>query len=175
MKTTQNPDHAPSKRKSIPLWVGFVAALIVWDVVPGAISLLSPRYGWADSRPGPWNLLGLIPVIVGNIGLFGGIFAHAAQTSMKIDFELDKPYLLTGGLYRYSRNPMYASELILMSGWIIFYGSIPVLIGFLVWWAFFNFYIIPQEERVMQSRFGEAYRKYKSEVPRWFGKIRKTM
>ncbi len=170
MDTTQNPNQVPSKRKSIPLSVGFIAALFVWEVIPWAISLLMPRYGWTDGHPASWNLLGLIPVIVGNIGLFWGVLAHSAQTPGRIDFELDKPYLLTDELYRYSRNPMYVAELILMFGWVIFYGSVAVLIGFFVWWAFFNFYIVPQEERVMEASFGEAYCEYKSKVPRWFGK-----
>lgn len=170
MNTTQNLNPEPLKRKSIPLWVGFIAAVVVWDVLPWAISLLSHRYGWTVDRPGPANLLGLIPVIVGNIGLFWGLLAHSAQTPRRIDFELDKPYLLGNGLYRYSRNPMYVAELILMFGWVIFYGSVAVLIGWVAWWASFNFYIIPQEERVMEASFGEAYREYKSKVRRWFGK-----
>src|SRR5574341_1145374 len=127
--------------------------------------------GW-PAPPGPWNLLGLIPVILGNIGLFWGILAHSAQTPRRIDFQLDKPYLLTDGLYRVSRNPMYVAELILMFGWVIFYGSVALLIAWVVWWASFNFYVIPQEERVMEALYGDAYREYKSKVPRWFGKVR---
>lgn len=171
MNTTENPNQEQLKRKSIPLWVGFIAALFVWEVIPWAISLLMPRYGWTADRPGAWNFLGLIPVVIGNFGLFWGILAHSAQTPRRIDFELDKPYLLTDRLYRYSRNPMYVAELILMFGWVIFYGSVAVMIGWVAWWAFFNFYVIPQEERVMEASFGEAYREYKKQVPRWLGKI----
>ncbi len=43
----------------IPLGLG------VHVVLPWAISLIAPRYGWADGRPGVWNVLGLIPVAVG--------------------------------------------------------------------------------------------------------------
>lgn len=171
MNTTENPNKALLKRKSIPLWVGFIAALVVWDVLPWAISLLSRHYGWTAGRPGPWNLIGLIPVIVGNIGLFWGILAHSAQTPRQIDFELDKPYFLTNGLYRYSRNPMYVAELILMFGWVILYGSLAVLIAWVAGWASFHFYAIPQEERVIEARFGDSYLEYKNKVPRWLGKI----
>ena len=173
MDTTQNPNQVPSKRKSIPLWVGFIAALLVWDVIPWAISLLLPRYGWTDGYPALWNRLGLIPVIVGNIGLFWGVLAHSAQTPMRIDFELDKLYLLTDRLYRYSRNPMYVAELILLFGWIVFYGSVALVIAFVIWYMFFNYYAIPQEERILEEHFGESYREYKTKVPRWFGKIQR--
>ena len=173
MDATEDPNQEPPKRASIPLWVGFITALVVWEVLPWAISLLSPRYGWTTGRPGPWNLLGLIPVLIGNIVLFLGIIAHSAETPGRIDFEPDKPYLLTHGLYRYSRNPMYVSELMLIVGWVIFYGNIALLIALVAWFLFFNYYQIPLEERVMEARFGEAFREYKNNVPRWFGKVRK--
>ena len=64
---------------------------LFYGVAPWAISWLTPRYGWEASRPGTWNLLGPIPVIVGNIGLFWGVLAHSDQTPRRIDFELNKP------------------------------------------------------------------------------------
>ena len=89
-----------------------------------------------------------------------------------MDWEPDKNYLLQRGAYSFSRNPMYLFELILLFGWVLFYGSLAVLVAFLVWWAFFNFFQIPQEERMIDARFGEMYRQYKNLVPRWIGKIR---
>ena len=82
-----------------------------------------------------------------------------------IEWELDKSYLLSRGLYAYSRNPMYLSELILMLGWVIFYGSTAVLIAFAVGYAFFNFYIVPTEERILEAHFGESYLEHKHKVP----------
>jgi protein-S-isoprenylcysteine O-methyltransferase Ste14 len=75
--------------------------------------------------------------------------------------EMSKTYLLSQGAYRFSRNPMYLSELTLLLGWVIFYGSAALLIAFVVWWAFFNFYQIPQEERVLEASSGETYLEYK--------------
>jgi protein-S-isoprenylcysteine O-methyltransferase Ste14 len=115
-------------------------------------------------------LLGLIPVSAGTIGLLWGLLLHSAQTPKRLTWAPATSYLLQDGPYSFSRNPMYLSELILMLGWVIFYGSVAVLIGFVVWWAFFNFFQIPQEERVMEASFAEAYRAYKNKVPRWLGK-----
>jgi Putative protein-S-isoprenylcysteine methyltransferase len=67
---------------------------------------------------------------------------------------------------------MYLSELTLLLGWVIFYGSIALLIFFVVWYLFFNYYAMPQEERILEAHFGEAYREYKNKVRRWFGKTR---
>ena len=64
---------------------------------------------------------------------------------------------------------MYLFELVLWFGWALFYGSLAVFIGFLLWWIMLNFYAIPYEERDLEARFGEAYRAYKARVPRWLG------
>jgi protein-S-isoprenylcysteine O-methyltransferase Ste14 len=169
MNTTNNSKSEESKRtKFLSPWLAYPLALLVWEVLPWAISLLTPRYRWVAGRPSIWNVLGLIPVLVGTAGLLWGVALHSAQSPRGIQMELDKSYLLMRGMYAYSRHPMYLSELILMSGWVIFYGSVTVLIAAVVWFLFFNFYAMPNEERILEVRFGEAYREYKNKVRRWF-------
>jgi protein-S-isoprenylcysteine O-methyltransferase Ste14 len=74
-----------------------------------------------------------------------------------------------GSHYGYSRNPMYLSELTFWFGWALFYGSLTVLAGWLLWFLAFNFAIVPYEEHDLERRFGDAYRQYKQMVPRWPG------
>jgi protein-S-isoprenylcysteine O-methyltransferase Ste14 len=64
---------------------------------------------------------------------------------------------------------MYLSELTLLLGWVIFYGSVAVLVAFVAWLVLFAFYAMPGEERALEAHFGEAYRAYKVAVPRWLG------
>ena len=174
MNKSENPDQGPAGRtRFLSPWLAYPLALIVWEVLPWALSLLTRRYGWIEGRPGLWNLLGLMPVLVGTVGLLWGVFLHSAQSSEGIEMELDKSYLLMRGPYAFSRHPMYLSELILLLGWVIFYGSAAVLSAFVVWFIFFNFYAMPQEERVLEAHFGAAYREYMNKVPRWFGKVRR--
>ncbi len=174
MNTT---DHSkleqPKKAKFLSPWLAYPLALIVWWVLPWAISLLTPRYVWIEGRLSIWNIPGLLPVLIGTIGLLWGVAVHSAASPPGIEWELDKSYLLMRGMYAYSRHPMYLSELILLFGWIIFYGSVALLIAFIAWYIFFNYYAMPQEERILEAHFGEAYREYKNKVPRWFGKIRR--
>ena len=173
MNTTENPKEEQSKKtKYVSPWLAYPLALIVWWALPWVISLLTPYYGWTVGHPSIWNLLGWIPVLIGTSGLLWGMAAHSAQSPEGIEWELDKSYLLKGSLYKFSRNPMYVSELILLFGWVIFYGSMALLVAFVIWYAFFNYYQVPLEERILETRFGEAYCEYKKKVPRWFGKIR---
>jgi protein-S-isoprenylcysteine O-methyltransferase Ste14 len=172
MGTFNMPNSGQPKRaKHLSPWLAYPLALIVWWVLPWAISLLTPHYGWAAGRPSLWNLLGLIPVLIGTIGLLWGVAVHSAQSPEGIEWELDKSYLLQRGMYAYSRHPMYLSELILLFGWIILYGSVALVIAFVIGYLLFNYYAMPQEERILEAHFGEAYREYKKKVPRWFGKI----
>ena len=163
----------PKRTKFLSPWIAYPLALIVWEVLPWAISFLTPRYGWVGGRPAIWNLLGLIPVLFGTTGLLWGVAVHSAASPQgMIEWELDKSYLLRGGMYAFSRHPMYLSELILLFGWVIFYGSIALLIAAVVWFILFNYYAVPNEERILEAHFGDAYREYKKKVPRWFGRGR---
>jgi protein-S-isoprenylcysteine O-methyltransferase Ste14 len=65
---------------------------------------------------------------------------------------------------------MYVAELGLWLGWAIFFGSTLDLIGFLVLWSVVMFIFVPREERGLEAAFGQTYLRYKSRVPRWFGK-----
>jgi protein-S-isoprenylcysteine O-methyltransferase Ste14 len=173
MSTSNVPKNGQPKRaKFLSPWLAYPLALIVWEGLPWVISLLAPRYGWTEGRPDLWNLLGLLPVLVGTAGLLWGVYLHSEQSPEGIEWELDKSYLLMRGPYAFSRHPMYLSEMTLLFGWVVFYGSIALLITFVAWFIFFNYYAMPQEERILEAHFGDAYREYKNKVPRWFGRSR---
>jgi protein-S-isoprenylcysteine O-methyltransferase Ste14 len=74
---------------------------------------------------------------------------------------------LKRGPYAFSRHPMYLSELALWLGWAVFYGSLPVLVGFVVFGIVVS-RLGPNEERALEATFGARYRSYANEVPRWF-------
>lgn len=173
MSTPEIPNKEQSKRVRLPHWMTPIFLtllfLLVHVAAPWGVSLLSIRHGWVDGRPGPWNLLALILVVAGIAGTLWMIALHFLASPRSF-LELQQTQkLLTRSPYAFSRNPMYLSELAFWFGWALFYGSIAVLIGFLVWLAMFNLVIVPWEERDLEARFGEAYRAYKARVPRWLG------
>ncbi len=174
MSTPEVPSSKQPKRARLPHWITpiYLTALflLVHVAAPWGLSLLSTRHGWVDGGPGRWNLLALILVVAGIAGTLWMISLHyLASPNSFLEFRPTQR-LLTPGPYAFSRNPMYLFELAFWFGWALFYGSIAVLIGFLLWFAMFNFVIVPYEERDLEARFGEAYRQYKKVVPRWLGK-----
>ncbi len=165
------PDHKSPKSLSIPRWVvpvywtaGFV---VVHNVLPWGLSLLSTRYGWVEGRPGLPNLFSLALIAVGVALVVWTMVLHLAQTPQRVEMERTPSYLLIRGPYRFTRNPMFLGELMLWLGWAFFYGSVTVLVVFLLLSGIMNFIAVPREERELEAKFGEGYREYREKVPRW--------
>src|SRR5436190_454731 len=122
-----------------PRWsaVAIAPPLIVLAhvLVPYALSRLSVRHGWVGGRPGPWNLLALIVVAAGGLGIAWGAGLHLTKTAAVFELETTPKYLLKGGPYRFSRNPMYVAVLTMWCGWALVYGSLANAVAFLAVWA----------------------------------------
>jgi len=177
MNTTNNPANEQSDAANLPRWAALIIALIFWVLllplvhagIPWALSLFTPRYGWTEGQPGTWNWLGLIPIVPATICLIWLMILHFSRMPQNVKLERTPKYLLTGGPYRFTRNPMYIAELALWLGWAILYGSIPIF-ALLVMAPLGFKRVVAREERDLQARFGESYVEYKNKVPRWFGK-----
>jgi protein-S-isoprenylcysteine O-methyltransferase Ste14 len=155
------------------------AFTLIYAVLPWALSLLTPRYGWSETGPATLNLIGLVPVAAGFAGLVWVLSVMAAQfPKLPEIIELDEGerlltatsrVLITHGPFSFSRNPMFLSGAVVLLGWAIFYGSAVVFVITMVGWTLGHFFKVPQEERGLEARFGDAYRAYKARVPRWIG------
>ena len=179
MSASETSEVKPPRKTGIPRWALLALATLVWlvaiplvhGVVPWALSLLGPRYGWTYGGPAAWNLLGLVPVTTGAGGLLWLMvlgFTHAAELPERVELDWSPKLLLTRGPYAFSRNPMYLAELALWFGWATLYGSVIVLVGFLLLCLVVGV-LAPREERALEAKFGDTYREYNSRVPRWLG------
>lgn len=76
-------------------------------------------------------------------------------------------HLVTGGLYRFSRNPMYLGLLLALTGWCLWLGNI-VAAPFLIFYVLYiNWSQIIPEENILRDKFGEDYKVYCKRVQRW--------
>jgi protein-S-isoprenylcysteine O-methyltransferase Ste14 len=75
--------------------------------------------------------------------------------------------LVTGGVYRVTRNPMYLALTSLLLGWAV-YLSVPwTMIGPAVFALFITRFQIIPEEQALRAKFGAAYEDYAKRVRRW--------
>lgn len=87
----------------------------------------------------------------------------------KTHFDPYKPStsLLTGGIYGFSRNPMYVALLMLAAGIALLCNSAWMLAGLIPAALLLRFGVIAREERYLERRFGDEYRRYLARVRRW--------
>ena len=75
--------------------------------------------------------------------------------------------LVTGGLYRYTRNPMYLGMVLLLVGVATALGSLGAWLPIPVFVWIIQAWFIVGEERFLEQTFGESYVAYKRCVRRW--------
>ena len=89
------------------------------------------------------------------------------QQQTEINTFKQRQKLVTTGLFRYSRNPIYLGFSMALFGVAIVLGNIIALDGFLAFIIATNLWYIPFEEAEMEKQFGEDYIAYKKKVGRW--------
>ena len=75
--------------------------------------------------------------------------------------------LVTTGLYRFSRNPIYLGMTLAYIGLTLLADSLLALVVLPLVLIFVRFGVIEREERYLEGKFREAYRAYKGRVRRW--------
>jgi protein-S-isoprenylcysteine O-methyltransferase Ste14 len=76
--------------------------------------------------------------------------------------------MVTSGVYRFTRNPMYLGMFCLLAAWAAWLGRLaPLLAGLPAFVLYMNRFQIRPEERALEQRFGAAFREYAARVRRW--------
>lgn len=75
--------------------------------------------------------------------------------------------LVTGGIFRITRNPMYLSLLLLLIAYAVRLGSWVEWLGPALFAAYVTRFQIIPEERILAVKFGAAFLAYKSRTRRW--------
>lgn len=110
------------------------------------------------------KLIIAIPLII--LSCYLGITSH------KIVFHeiREPPSVITKGVFNWIRHPLYLSELLIYLGLCIITFSIISLIIWIIIFIFFN-YVATYEEKKLEGKFGEEYRRYKKKVSKWIPRL----
>ena len=75
--------------------------------------------------------------------------------------------LVTEGIFRRTRNPLYVGIIIAQYAVALVFALDWLLLLILPSWIVLHFAVVTREERYLERKFGEAYRRYKARVPRY--------
>jgi protein-S-isoprenylcysteine O-methyltransferase Ste14 len=152
-------------------------------VLPFTVTVLVPLWLLRndvsrDFAPqGPWVRLlvmtaGVAALLIG-LTLFITTLTHFARTGRGTLAPWDPPrVLVVEGVYRYVRNPMISGVLFILLAEALLTGSRRIFVWFIVFLIVNLIYIPWIEELGLVARFGERYRLYKTNVPRWLPRVK---
>ena len=107
----------------------------------------------------------------GVVGLGSGIMGVAqfkkVQTTPNPQALEKVSTLVTDGIYRYSRNPMYVGLVLILLGWALYLSHFLAFVLLPVFMLYITRFQIQPEERMMERKFGKVYQSYLSRVRRW--------
>ncbi len=75
--------------------------------------------------------------------------------------------LVRGGIYAISRNPMYVGFVFLLLAWGVYLQNLLPMLWIPTFMIYMNRFQILPEERNLESKFGEDYKRYHRSVRRW--------
>lgn len=143
-----------------PALLVLIVALFMW-LTAHYLSTISIPAGLRYFGFATFLLCGIVIIII------GGLRFKAASTTVNPITPNASSSLVTSGIYKYSRNPMYIGFLLMLIAWSVFLTSLFALALTTVYVSYINRFQIQPEEKALESIFGDQYLRYKSNVRRW--------
>ncbi len=106
-------------------------------------------------------ILGILVAVMGIVE-----FKKAKTTSTPLKPEKASS-LVSSGVYRITRNPMYAGSAMVLTAWAIHLSSVWGFIGIPCFILYINRFQITPEERALKKLFGSEFDSYQEKVRRW--------
>ncbi len=116
--------------------------------------------------PSPWHYIG-VALIVAGVSLTGAAVKQFRRAETPLKPSERPTALVTGGLFRVTRNPMYLGMFLLLLGTAVILGTLtPLVVPFAFAYVITSRFI-RAEEAFLREQFGEPYVGYCRTVRRW--------
>ena len=142
-----------------PPLVGLITAVLMWWTTGMGGGL------WPGGPKG--FAVALLLVAGAGFDLAGLLSFRASRTTVNPMRPERASTLVTEGVYRFTRNPMYVGIACLLTAWALVLPSWLALLGPMAFVAYLTRFQILPEERALLGLFGEDYRAYMRRVRRW--------
>ncbi len=144
--------------------------ILLPPVLPALFTILGAvahRGAWrVEPLPAPWPVAGAV-LMVAALAMAVGAFLVFRRHDESLDLRKPTRRLVSGGVYRMSRNPVYLAFLVFIAGLGCANNSAAVLLAVVPAFAALNWYTIPHEEAYLRRQLGAAYDEYAARVRRW--------
>ncbi|WP_372995959.1 methyltransferase family protein [Marinobacter sp.] len=145
-------------------------------IPPVVLALIVGLLMWLIAESGPRLDVGEMPrlavatvlFLLGALITVAGVLAfRSSNTTVDPRRPEASSALVSSGVYRYSRNPMYLGFGLWLLAWSVFLASAWALVGVMFFVLYMNRFQIEPEERALRESFGGAFREYERRVRRW--------
>ena len=114
------------------------------------------------------DLISIIILLMGMFILINPIFKFIKSKTTIDPIKFKKVNkLITSGIYKYSRNPMYLGLLMIVISTSMFYLNIFSITTPFLFYFWINRFQIKREEIFLTEKFGKEYMSYKTKTRRW--------
>lgn len=117
--------------------------------------------------PAPYALGGALVGLGAAIAVAGVLAFRRARTTVNPMTPGASSSVVSTGIYRLTRNPMYLGFLLALAGWGAMLGNLLVLLPLAAFVAWMDRFQIAPEERALREKFGADYEDYLRQVRRW--------
>lgn len=139
------------------------AALVIAMIAMAGLNYWAPVVRFDDLWVSRVGILAMALSLL--INVVGAVSLLLHRTTV-IPFR-ESSHLVTTGLYRLSRNPIYVSMVVLLLGAVAALGSLSPLVVVPLFAAWIDRKHIRVEERLLEAKFGDSYREYRQRTRRW--------
>jgi protein-S-isoprenylcysteine O-methyltransferase Ste14 len=136
------------------------AALLMW-LAPAYVPGLNVGFPFRTVIAWTLTLAGVVTCILGVVAF------KRVKTTVNPTKPESSSSLVTSGIYRRTRNPMYLGFLLMLTGWAAARANLVALLALPAFVLYMNQFQIKPEERALTSIFGDQFRAYCSTVRRW--------
>jgi protein-S-isoprenylcysteine O-methyltransferase Ste14 len=146
--------------------------IIFTFVVPGTVTVVLPYWLLATPSTQPMHVgffryFGILAILVG-VAIYLWCAWDFTFAGKGTPAPIDPPKeLVVRGLYRYTRNPMYVGILSILLGEAFLFSSQRLFVYAAIVFSLFFVFVTLYEEPHLKKKFGEPYRRYCNNVPRW--------
>ncbi|MDN5851100.1 MAG: isoprenylcysteine carboxylmethyltransferase family protein [Nitrococcus sp.] len=143
-----------------PPVIMLVTALLMWLL---SAAVPAPMIGFAGNRV----VAGLLVVVGLATGAVAVLSFRKAGTTIHPTKPDTSACLVTSGIYRRTRNPMYLGLLVILLGWAALLANIAALMSLPLFVGYINRFQIGPEERALAGKFPAEFDAYRQRVRRW--------